>query len=230
MYRYVLFNKPFQVMCQFTDASQRSTLADYIDLPDIYSAGRLDYDSEGLLLLTNHGSLINGMMHPKFKVPKTYYAQVEGVPSDAHLAALSKGVCLKDGMTAPCQVTLTSEPDWLWVRNPPIRERKAIPTSWLRITITEGRNRQVRRMTAAIGYPTLRLIRQSIGELSVTHIPSGEYVEVSEETIKASGLNYSGTKKSSKNAAFHKTQSQFSKRSDRRPRRNRPNQTRNQTT
>lgn len=175
MSRLVLFNKPFQVMCQFTDDQGRKTLADYIRVPGVYAAGRLDYDSEGLLALTDDGKLQHKIANPKKKMEKTYWVQVEGVPDEASLLQLAKGVNLKDGLTKPAKVKLMSEPKNLWPRDPPIRERKLIQTQWLELTIKEGKNRQVRRMTAAVGYPTLRLIRYSIGKWTLDGLNLGEY-------------------------------------------------------
>jgi 23S rRNA pseudouridine2457 synthase len=164
-------------MCQFTDHAGRKTLADYIDIPNVYAAGRLDYDSEGLLLLTNVGWLQHLIAEPRYKMPKTYLVQVERVPDAPALRQLSKGVLLNDGMTKPAGVELIAPPN-VWERVPPIRERKNVPTAWLRMTITEGRNRQVRRMTAAVGHPTLRLIRERIGNWSLGDLQPGEWRDV----------------------------------------------------
>lgn len=168
----VLFNKPFQVMSQFSAEGDKATLKDYIDIPDVYPAGRLDYDSEGLLLLTDDGRLQARIADPRYGKDKEYWVQVEGVPGEADLDKLRAGVTLKDGPARPAQAEIMPEPA-LWPRDPPIRFRKHIPTTWLRLTISEGRNRQVRRMTAAIGFPTLRLVRWRIGEWTLEGIDCG---------------------------------------------------------
>ncbi|EPR15384.1 ribosomal large subunit pseudouridine synthase E [Sphingobium indicum IP26] len=173
----ILFNKPYGVLCQFSDertGPPRPTLAAYIDRPGFYPAGRLDLDSEGLLLLTDDGRLQARIADPRFKMPKTYLVQVEGDPDEAALAALRQGVRLKDGPTLPAQVERIEAPA-LWPRDPPVRFRKSVPDRWLRLTIREGRNRQVRRMTAAIGHPTLRLVRWRIGDWTLDGIPQGQW-------------------------------------------------------
>lgn len=170
----ILFNKPFQVLSQFTDADGRSTLADYLDAPGFRAAGRLDYDSEGLLILTDNGQLQQQIANPATKTPKRYLAQVEGEVDPEAQQQLRDGVVLKDGATLPAQVRHIEEPA-LWPRNPPIRHRANIPTHWLAITIVEGRNRQVRRMTAAVGLPTLRLVRESVGPWSLENLQPGEF-------------------------------------------------------
>lgn len=178
MSKIILFNKPFNVLCQFTDEGiERETLADYIKIPGVYAAGRLDKDSEGLLLLTDDGSVQARIAHPKFKLPKTYWVQVEGVPDEAALEKLRRGVTLKDGQTKPAEASAIEEPKDLWPRTPPVRFRANIPTSWIELTIREGKNRQVRRMTAAVGYPTLRLIRYAIGPWTLQNLPTGDYIE-----------------------------------------------------
>jgi 23S rRNA pseudouridine2457 synthase len=171
----LLFNKPFQVLSQFSPVPGKRTLADYIDLRGVYAAGRLDYDSEGLMLLTDDGALQARIANPRYRRAKCYLAQVEGIPGDSALRTLAAGVELKDGLTRPAAVAAVDEPDWLWLRQPPIRERRNIPTQWLRVELTQGRNRQVRRMTAAVGHPTLRLVRIGIGDWSVQGLAPGEY-------------------------------------------------------
>lgn len=179
MSRLILFNKPYGVLPQFTDrgtTSPRRTLSDFIDMPGVYPAGRLDLDSEGLLLLTDDGRLQARIADPRFKMPKTYLVQVEGDAQEASLESLRQGVRLKDGPTRPAEVERIAPPA-LWPRDPPIRFRKSVPDCWLRLTIREGRNRQVRRMTAAIGHPTLRLVRWSIGDWTLDDVPPGEWRE-----------------------------------------------------
>ena len=178
MARLVLFNKPFQVLTQFRDSGERRTLARYFNDPSLRAAGRLDYDSEGLLLLSDDGRLVQQISNPRYKLEKTYWAQLEGVPGPDALAQLRTGVILKDGKTRPAGARLIEEPTGLWTRDPPIRYRANIPTSWLELIISEGRNRQVRRMTAAVGFPTLRLIRVRIGEWSLGDLKPGESIEV----------------------------------------------------
>jgi len=173
----VAFNKPYGVLCQFTDRSTppRPTLAGFGLPPDVYAAGRLDHDSEGLLLLTDDGPLANRITDPRHKLPKTYRVQVEGTPSPAQLQALRDGVTLNDGPTRPAQATLLDPPPTLWPRDPPVRFRKTVPDAWLELTIREGRNRQVRRMTAAVGLPTLRLVRVAIGDWSLETLQPGAW-------------------------------------------------------
>lgn len=177
-HKLILFNKPFRVLCQFSGGRPgRVTLADFIDVSGVYPAGRLDYDSEGLLLLTDWGALQHLITDPRRKTPKTYFVQVEGAPSDRAFERLRRGVRLRDGMTGPAQARLI-EPPAVWPREPPVRFRKNIPTAWIELTITEGRNRQVRRMTAAVGYPALRLIRVRVGEWELGSLVPGEWREM----------------------------------------------------
>jgi 23S rRNA pseudouridine2457 synthase len=180
MSRLILFNKPYGVLSQFTDRGSdgaRATLSDHIALPGVYPAGRLDRDSEGLLLLTDDGRLQARIAEPRFKMPKTYWVQVEGDPGDDALAALTRGVTLNDGPTLPATVERIAEPA-LWPRDPPVRFRKSVPDCWLSLTIREGRNRQVRRMTAAVGHPTLRLVRHQIGAWSLEELQPGAWREI----------------------------------------------------
>jgi 23S rRNA pseudouridine2457 synthase len=174
----IAFNKPFGVMCKFRPEPGRRTLADYIKVSEVYPAGRLDADSEGLLLLTDDGALQARISSPKFKLAKVYWAQVEGIATEAALASLRKGVDLRDFVTQPAGARLMDEPAELWPRDPPIRYRAKIPTSWIELTLREGKNRQVRRMTAKVGLPTLRLVRAAIGGIRVTDVPPGEWREI----------------------------------------------------
>ncbi len=175
MAQILLFNKPFQVLSQFSPSVNKQTLADFIDVPGVYAAGRLDFDSEGLMVLTDDGALQAKISDPCHKRSKIYLAQVEGIPEPSVLQALAAGIDLKDGPTRPAKVAQIDEPAWLWPRNPPIRVRRNIPTQWLQLEIHEGRNRQVRRMTAAVGHPTLRLVRIGIGDWSLGELLPGEY-------------------------------------------------------
>jgi len=185
MTRLILFNKPYDVLSQFTDkgteGSPRRTLSEFIDMPGVYAAGRLDRDSEGLMLLTDDGRLQARITSPRSQTPKTYWVQVEGTPTEAQLAALRNGITLKDGPTRPARVRLMGEPEGLWPRTPPVRFRKTVPDAWLELTITEGRNRQVRRMTAAVGLPTLRLIRARVGKWNLDGLAPGDWRDASEE-------------------------------------------------
>jgi 23S rRNA pseudouridine2457 synthase len=193
MNRYILFYKPYNVLCQFTDRSddsnKRNTLKNYIDIPSVYSVGRLDLDSEGLLLLTNNGQLKHRLAHRKFAHPRTYLVQVERIPEEKDLDRLRKGITIQDYRTRPAKVTRLLEEPELPPRNPPIRDRKSVPTCWLSITLTEGRNRQVRKMTAAIGFPTLRLVRVAIGitknhELCLDGLKPGQWRDLTTQEIQ----------------------------------------------
>jgi len=194
--RLILLNKPFQVLPQFTSPDDRRCLRDFVPLHGIYPAGRLDYDSEGLLLLTDFGPWQARISQPRSPFPKVYLVQVEGVADDASLQRLRDGVALNDGPTLPARARCVPEPDWLWSRDPPIRVRKAIPTSWIELELREGRNRQVRRMTAAVGHPTLRLIRLSVGPWSVQGLAPGQWRELphddAERALAAGRIRPSG--------------------------------------
>ncbi|HLA34099.1 MAG TPA: pseudouridine synthase [Rhodocyclaceae bacterium] len=179
MSEILLFNKPFGVLTQFTDAAGRPTLADYIDAPGVYAAGRLDADSEGLVVLTGDGRLQARIADPRHKLPKVYWVQVEGAPTTAALQQLASGVELREFRTQPCQVRMMEPPEALWPRNPPIRYRASIPTSWLEIVLKEGKNRQVRRMTASIGFPTLRLVRWAVGDWTLAGLAPGQWRKIS---------------------------------------------------
>jgi len=187
-YRYLLFYKPYNVLCQFTDDSpnsaERQTLKEYIPVPDVYPVGRLDQDSEGLLLLTNHGQLQNRLSDPKFQHPRTYWVQVERIPDANAIQQLREGLVIQGYRTRPAQVDLLEQEPDLLPRDPPIRFRKTVPTAWLAITLIEGRNRQVRRMTAAVGFPTLRLVRVQIGILNLSGLKPGEWRDVTATELR----------------------------------------------
>lgn len=181
----IAFNKPYGTVCRFTPEPGRSTLADFIDIPRVYPAGRLDADSEGLLLLTDDGPLQARISDPRHKMPKLYLAQVEGTPTEEALEALRRGVDLGDFTTRPAGAQRIDEPAWLWPRDPPIRYRARIPTAWLAVTLHEGRNRQVRRMTARVGFPTLRLVRAAIGDVALDGLAPGQWREVDPALVSA---------------------------------------------
>ena len=178
MSKTLLFNKPYRILCQFSPEAGKQTLADFIDVSGVYAAGRLDFESEGLLVLTDDGHLQARIAEPRYKQPKRYLVQIENIPSIDNLNRLAKGIVLKDGKTKPAKVRMIGEPEWLWPRRPPIRQRQNIPTQWLELEISEGRNRQVRRMTAAIGHPTLRLVRSRVASWHVGDLQPGEWREV----------------------------------------------------
>lgn len=186
----VLLNKPYGVLCQFSGEAGRSTLKDFVSLPEIYPAGRLDADSEGLVVLTADGGVQHRIAHPTHKQPKTYFVQVEGEPTDSALQQLRQGVLLAEFKTAKAEVERIDEPGWLWPRTPPVRVRRLIPTSWMRIIVSEGKNRQIRRMTAAVGYPTLRLIRYGIGVWTLEGLATGQWRELEVPAGKAARPRY----------------------------------------
>lgn len=185
--RYILLNKPFEVLTQFTDEHGRATLKDFVSVPDVYPVGRLDFDSEGLLLLTDDKQLQHRLSDPRYKVPKTYWAQVEGLPPTEALERLRQGVQIKEGFTLPAEVRALDEAATadLWPRTPPIRYRASIPTSWLELTISQGMNRQVRKMCAAVGLPCLRLVRVALGELTLSELPAGEWRDLTADEVLA---------------------------------------------
>ncbi len=192
MTKLIAFNKPYQVLCQFTDKDGRANLSDFIPVPGVYVAGRLDRDSEGLLLLTDDGRLQHRISHPRAKCWKSYWVQVEGMASEEALEKLRSGMVLKDGPTLPARARLMSEPPGLWPRNPPVRYRARIPTSWIHMEIREGRNRQIRRMTAAAGLPTLRLVRHGIGGIHLDGLRPGEWRYADSETLFQAGKRTGG--------------------------------------
>ncbi|WP_310395082.1 pseudouridine synthase [Hymenobacter sp.] len=192
--RYILLNKPYEVLTQFTDEHGRATLKDFVPVTGVYPVGRLDFDSEGLLLLTDDKALQHRLSDPRFKVPKTYWAQVEGTVPEEALAQLRRGVQIKEGLTAPAQAAVLTEPNGLWERSTPIRFRASIPTSWLQITISQGMNRQVRKMCAAVGLPCLRLIRARIDELALDELAPGQWRELTPEESRKLKAKFSATK------------------------------------
>jgi 23S rRNA pseudouridine2457 synthase len=182
--RYLLFNKPFRVLCQFSRECEKKTLADFIAIPDVYAAGRLDFDSEGLVMLTNDGELQHTLTDPRFAHPRTYWVQVEGAITGEAVQQLQRGVIIGGKPTLPCEAAARDEPP-LPAREPPVRFRKSIPTSWLQLTLHEGRNRQVRHMTAAVGFPTLRLVRAAIGTLRIDGLPPGEWRDLTAAEVRS---------------------------------------------
>ncbi|QCR22947.1 pseudouridine synthase [Pontibacter sp. SGAir0037] len=193
--KYIVLNKPYEVLTQFTDETGRATLKDFVNIPDIYPVGRLDYDSEGLVLLTDDKALQHRLSDPKFKIEKTYWVQVDGIPSEKAMEELRRGIYIKNIKTSPAKVRLLPDEPQVWERSKPIRFRKNIPTCWVEIKISQGMNRQVRRMTAAVGYPTLRLIRPAIGPLTLAALQPGEYRELTTEEVSTlKGLTAAGTK------------------------------------
>lgn len=184
MSRLILLNKPYGVLCQFSGGEGRPTLRDFVAVPGVYPAGRLDADSEGLLLLTDDGGLQHRIADPRHKLPKTYLVQVEGAPCEAALERLRRGVELADGRTLPCEARAVAEPDWLWPRDPPVRFRRSVPTAWIEIVLREGRNRQVRRMTASVGLPTLRLVRVAIGPWRLEGLEPGRWREADAGAVR----------------------------------------------
>lgn len=204
MSRLIVLNKPFGVLCQFTDEAGRATLKDYVAVPGVYAAGRLDTDSEGLLLLTDDGGLQHRIADPRHKLPKTYLVQVEGTPAEDALDRLRTGVDLGDFVTRPCAASIVAEPDWLWVRDPPVRFRKAIPTAWLEIVLREGKNRQVRRMTAKVGLPTLRLVRTAIGQWTLDGLLPGQWRELPAPTVHVGGPTARPERRPATRADWHR--------------------------
>jgi 23S rRNA pseudouridine2457 synthase len=209
--RYILLNKPYEVLTQFTDEHGRATLKDFLSVPDVYPVGRLDFDSEGLLLLTDDKQLQHRLSDPRYKVTKTYWAQVEGLPTEAALGQLRQGVQIKDGLTLPAEITALPEAATadLWPRTPPIRYRASIPTSWLALTISQGMNRQVRKMCAAVGLPCLRLVRVALGELAIGNLAPGEWRELTPDEVaalrKAAGAGLSAPTRSATQRSYRST-------------------------
>lgn len=208
MAQLILFNKPYGVICQFSTDEKHPSLANYIPIKNVYPAGRLDHDSEGLLLLTDSGPLQHSITDPRHKMPKTYWVQVDNAISDEAIERLCKGIELKDGITRPAQCRRIDEPEQLWPRDPPVRFRKNIPTSWIELTIKEGRNRQIRRMTAAVGFPTLRLIRYAIGDWSLADLQPGEYSSQTVSNFKQTAVQKTQRKPQQKRKKTRKPENQ----------------------